>query len=560
MSQPTPSRTGARTASLALACLLLHAAACSQLSAQSFTIDPNMARKVQAAEFFISHFYVDSLSEDKVVDDAINGMLKSLDPHSTYVRAQDVERSTEHLTGSFEGVGVQFNMVDDTLVVVQPVSGGPCERMGIQAGDRFITVDDTLIAGVKMSNTEIMRRLRGPKDTQVRIGVKREGVEGESEFVVTRDKIPVYTLDAAYMIGEGVGYVRLSNFGQTTLGEFREAIASLREQGMTDLVLDLQGNGGGYLEAAQLIANEFLPAGALIVYTDGRAAGRRDYTARGDGILQDIGLVILVDSYTASAAEIVSGAIQDNDRGWVVGRRTFGKGLVQRPFELPDQSVIRLTVSHYYTPSGRCIQKSYRLGEQQEYREDISDRLKSGELTTDLLDKQLIESDSALQQLHRDLFPDSLSRQTLRLARTVYAGGGIMPDVYVPLDTTLQTPLYRQLSAKSCLLNTSLRYVGRHRQELQAQYPDIETFLNTYEPGDDVVAQLLDEARAKGITPDDSALAATLPLAKTVIKALIARDLWSISEYYQVVNSTNAIYQRGVALARQRKALTTTPQ
>ena len=522
---------------------------------QTLSIDPNMARKVQAAEFFISHFYVDSLNEDKVVDDAINGMLKSLDPHSTYIKAQDVERSTEHLTGSFEGVGIQFNMIDDTLVVVQPVSGGPSERKGILAGDRFITVDDTTIAGVGMSNTEIMRRLRGPKDTEVRIGVKREGVEGVSEFVIVRDKIPVNTLDAAYMIEEGIGYVRLSSFGQTTLGEFHEAIDKLREQGMTDLILDLQGNGGGYLEAANLLSNEFLPAGSLIVYTDGRAAGRRDYTAQGNGMLQDIGLTILVDSYTASAAEIVSGAVQDNDRGWVVGRRTFGKGLVQRPFELPDKSVIRLTVSHYYSPSGRCIQKPYQLGQKQEYQEDIADRLKSGELTTDLLDKDLLASDSTLQQLQEELFPDSLKQQTLRLGRTVYGGGGIMPDVYVPLDTTKQTSLYRQLSAKSCLLNTTLRYVNRHREELIANYPDIHTFIDSYDPGEDVIGQLIDEAKAKGITYTDSALAETLPLTKIVLKALIARDLWTISEYYQVINATNDIYNRGVAIARQRKAL-----
>ena len=522
---------------------------------QTLTIDPNMARKAQAAEFFISHFYVDSLNEDKVVDDAINGMLKSLDPHSTYIKAQDVERSTEHLTGSFEGVGIQFNMIDDTLVVVQPVSGGPSERKGILAGDRFVTVDDTTIAGVGMSNTEIMRRLRGPKDTEVRIGVKREGVEGVSEFVIVRDKIPVNTLDAAYMIEEGIGYVRLSSFGQTTLGEFHEAIDKLREQGMTDLILDLQGNGGGYLEAANLLSNEFLPAGSLIVYTDGRAAGRRDYTAQGNGMLQDIGLTILVDSYTASAAEIVSGAVQDNDRGWVVGRRTFGKGLVQRPFELPDKSVIRLTVSHYYSPSGRCIQKPYQLGQKQEYQEDIADRLKSGELTTDLLDKDLLASDSTLQQLQEELFPDSLKQQTLRLGRTVYGGGGIMPDVYVPLDTTKQTSLYRQLSAKSCLLNTTLRYVNRHREELIANYPDIHAFINSYDPGEDVIGQLIDEAKAKGITYTDSALAETLPLTKIVLKALIARDLWTISEYYQVINSTNDIYNRGVAIARQRKTL-----
>lgn len=518
--------------------------------AQSLSIDPNMARKVQAAEFFISHFYVDSLSEEKVVDDAIEGMLKGLDPHSTYIRARDVERSTEHITGSFEGVGVQFNMIDDTLVVVQPVSGGPSERMGIQAGDRFITVDDTLIAGVSMQTNEIMRRLRGPKGTRVRIGVQRDGVAGLNEFTIERDKIPVTTLDAAYMAAEGVGYVKLSSFGQTTHEEFLAAVEPLRRAGMATLVLDLQGNGGGLLEAAIQISNEFLPQGALIVYTDGRSSGRRDYTARGDGSLQDIRLIILVDSYTASAAEIVSGAVQDNDRGYVIGRRTFGKGLVQRPFELPDHSVIRLTVSHYYSPSGRCIQKAYKLGEKQDYQDDIGNRLKSGELTNDLLNEQLIAADSALSSLWQQLCPDSLRKQTLQLGRMVYGGGGIMPDIYVPLDTARQTPLYRQLSAKSCLLGASLKYVGKQRAQLLADYPDPTAFIAAYTLPQEAIDLLLSEARAKGITYTDEELQATLPLAKRTLKALIARDLWTLSEYYQALNDQNDIYVRGIDLAR----------
>lgn len=518
--------------------------------AQNLSIDPNMARKVQAAEFFISHFYVDSLSEDKVVDDAIEGMLKSLDPHSTYIRARDVERSTEHITGSFEGVGVQFNMVDDTLIVVQPVSGGPSERMGIQAGDRFITVDDTLIAGVKMQTNEIMRRLRGPKGTRVRIGVQRDGVTGVNEFTVERDKIPVTTLDAAYMAAEGIGYVKLSSFGQTTHEEFLAAIEPLRQAGMTTLVLDLQGNGGGLLDAAIQLSNEFLPQGAPIVYTEGRSTPRRDYTARGDGSLQDVGLVILVDSYTASAAEIVSGAVQDNDRGYIVGRRTFGKGLVQRPFELPDRSVVRLTVAHYFSPSGRCIQKAYRLGQKQAYQDDIATRLKSGELTNDLLDTTLLASDTALTALWNELFPDSLRGQTLALARPVYGGGGIMPDIYVPLDTTRQTPLYRQLSAKSCLLGASLKYVGKHRAQLLADHPDPSGFITSYILPQEAIDLLLAEAQAKQITYTDDELQATLPLATRTLKALIARDLWALAQYYQVLNDQNDIYARGLDLAR----------
>lgn len=483
--------------------------------AQNLTIDPNMARKVQAAEFFISHFYVDSLSEERVVEDAIAGMLKPLDPHSTYIPAKDVERSNEHITGSFEGVGVQFNMVDDTLVVVQPVSGGPSERVGILAGDRFVSVDDTAIAGVGMTSNEIMRRLRGPKGSQVRIGVVRDGVEGVNEFVVERDKIPVTTLDAAYLIDDTTAYVRLSSFGMTTLSEFLTALDGLNADIRT-LVLDLQGNGGGLLEAANQISNEFLPEGALIVYTDGRSTGRRDYNARGDGRLQGVHTIVLVDSYTASAAEIVAAALQDNHRATIVGRRTFGKGLVQRPFELPDRSVIRLTVSHYYTPSGRCIQKPYRPDGRQEYSKDIAGRLASGELTDSL----------------PHLAPDSL--------------GGILPDIYVPLDTTKQTPLYRQLSAKSCILNTSLKYTNKHRKELLNDYPDTHTYIERFEPGQDVIDLLLSEARAKNISYTDEELAATLPLAQNVLKGLIARDLWDLSAYYQIVNDNNDIYARAL--------------
>lgn len=474
---------------------------CSLLAvqAQSFTINPEMVRKVQAAEFFISHFYVDSLSEGKVVDSAIEGMLKQLDPHSTYIKAKDVERSVENLNGSFEGIGVQFNMIEDTLVVIQPVSGGPSERKGIIAGDRIVLVNDTAIAGVKMSRDEIMRRLRGPKGSKVRLGIIREGVKGINEFVIVRDKIPVHTLDAFYMVDDKTGYVKLSSFGQTTHDEFMTAVNSMKEKGMTRLVLDLQGNGGGYLQSAVEVSNEFLPEGEMIVYTDGRAIQRQEYRANGQGTLKDIEVVVLVDSYTASAAEIVSGAIQDNDRGTIVGRRTFSKGLVQRPFELPDKSVIRLTTAHYYSPSGRCIQKPYKMGGKKEYDDDINQRLKSGELTANFnrfikgekvaaneRDSVYLREDS----LFKSLFPDSLKYKTNHKQRVVYGGGGIMPDVYVPLDTTQYTMLYRQMSAKSCILNTSLKYMDKHRKSLKKAYKTFDEFRSQFEVPQDMMEQL----------------------------------------------------------------------
>ena len=530
---------------------------CSLLAvqAQSFTINPEMVRKVQAAEFFISHFYVDSLSEGKVVDSAIEGMLKQLDPHSTYIKAKDVERSVENLNGSFEGIGVQFNMIEDTLVVIQPVSGGPSERKGIIAGDRIVLVNDTAIAGVKMSRDEIMRRLRGPKGSKVRLGIIREGVKGINEFVIVRDKIPVHTLDAFYMVDNKTGYVKLSSFGQTTHDEFMTAVNSMKEKGMTRLVLDLQGNGGGYLQSAVEVSNEFLPEGEMIVYTDGRAIQRQEYRANGQGTLKDIEVVVLVDSYTASAAEIVSGAIQDNDRGTIVGRRTFSKGLVQRPFELPDKSVIRLTTAHYYSPSGRCIQKPYKMGGKKEYDDDINQRLKSGELTANFnrfikgekvaaneRDSVYLREDS----LFKSLFPDSLKYKTNHKQRVVYGGGGIMPDVYVPLDTTQYTMLYRQMSAKSCILNTSLKYMDKHRKSLKKAYKTFDEFRSQFEVPQDMMEQLFAETKKVKIDYKEEDLPATLPQVKLTLKGLLARDLWEMSEYYQIVNPETDIYQAGL--------------
>ena len=530
--------------------------------AQTFTINPEMVRKVQAAEFFISHFYVDSLSEDKVVDSAIEGMLKQLDPHSTYIKAKDVERSVENLNGSFEGIGVQFNMIEDTLVVIQPVSGGPSERKGIIAGDRIVLVNDTAIAGVKMSRDEIMRRLRGPKGSKVRLGILRQGVKGINEFVIVRDKIPVHTLDASYMIDSTTGYVKLSSFGQTTHDEFMTAVNAMKEKGMTRLVLDLQGNGGGYLQSAVEVSNEFLPSGEMIVYTDGRAIQRQEYRANGHGTLKDLEVVVLVDSYTASAAEIVSGAIQDNDHGTIVGRRTFSKGLVQRPFELPDKSVIRLTTAHYYSTSGRCIQKPYKMGGKKEYDDDINQRLKSGELTADfnrfLRGDTLPESERDSVYIREDslfktLFPDSLKYKTNHKQRTVYGGGGIMPDVYVPLDTMQYSLLYRQMSAKSCILNTSLKYMDKHRKSLKKAYKSFEEFNSKFEVPQDMIDHLLMETKKAKIDYKEEDLQATLPQVKLTLKGLLARDLWDMSEYYQIVNPETDIYQAGLKVLRMKQ-------
>ena len=493
--------------------------------------EDSQLRKLQIAEMAIKSLYVDSVDEKKLVEDGIRGMLEKLDPHSSYSTPKEVKAMNEPLAGNFEGIGVQFNMIDDTLLVIQPVTGGPSEKVGIVAGDRIVSVNDTAIAGVKMPKEEIMRRLRGPKGTKVMLGVVRRGISDTLAFKVTRDKIPVNSIDATYMIRPNVGYIRIGNFGATTHREFVESLMKLEKQGMRDLILDLEGNGGGYLQAAVDIANELLPKNDLIVYTTGLRVPRMEYRAKGNGILQDGKIVVLVDEYTASAAEIVTGAVQDQDRGVVVGRRTFGKGLVQRPIDLPDGSMIRLTIAHYYTPSGRCIQKPYEKGKAEDYAMDVLNRLKHGELTN---------ADS----IH---FADSLKCYTLRKHRTVYGGGGIMPDHFVPLDTTTYTNFHRQLSARSFIINTNLRYVDANRKALQKRFSDFNDFKQNYEFPQEEIDRMVADAAKQNLKPkDDEELEKSMPRLKLQLKALVARDLWDMSEYFAIINEESEIVKKGI--------------
>ena len=492
-------------------------------------------RKLQIAEIATNNLYVDSVDEAKLVEDAIRGMLEKLDPHSTYSNAKEVKQMNEPLNGNFEGIGVQFNIIDDTLMVIQPVTNGPSEKVGIIAGDRIVTVNDTAIAGVKMSKEEIMRRLRGPKDTKVVLGIVRTGIKDRLTFTVVRDKIPVKSIDASYMIRPGIGYIRIGNFGATTHQEFCEALQQLHAEGMKDLVLDLQENGGGYLQAAVKIADEFLEKNELIVYTNGRRVPRQEYRANGEGKFMKGKVVVLVDEYTASAAEIVTGAIQDQDRGMVVGRRTYGKGLVQRPIDLPDGSMIRLTIAHYYTPSGRCIQKPYEKGNQKDYAMDVYNRLKKGELTNQ-------------DSIH---FADSLKFQTLHRQRTVYGGGGIMPDYFVPLDTLRYTQFHRQLAAKGIVIQQNLRYVDNHRKQLKKEYPQFDKFKQTFEVPQSLINNILAEAKKQKLEPkDDQELQRTLPYLRLQLKALVARDLWDMSEYYSVFNEESPMVRKALEVIK----------
>lgn len=499
--------------------------------------DDSPLRKLNIAEISISNLYVDDVDEKKLVEDAIRGMLSKLDPHSSYMTPKEVKDANEPLSGNFEGIGVQFNMIEDTLLIIQPVVNGPSEKVGIIAGDRIVSVNDSAIAGVKMSKEEIMKRLRGPKGTKVKLGVIRHGIKDRLTFTVVRDKIPVKSVDAVYMIRPQIGYIRIGNFGATTHQEFMEGLKTLRDQGMQHLILDLQENGGGYLKAAVDIANEFLQRGDLIVYTEGRKVPRTEYKADGGGVMQQGKVVVLVDSYTASAAEIVTGAIQDQDRGIVVGRRTFGKGLVQRPLDLPDGSMIRLTIAHYYTPSGRCIQKPYKKGENRDYAMDVINRLKSGELTN---------ADS----IH---FADSLKYETLRQHRTVYGGGGIMPDEYIPLDTTLYTNFHRELAAKSIVLQQNLRYVDSHRKKLKKEWTSFADYKQRFEVPQTLIDAILKEGEKQKIKPkDDAELQKTLPYLRLQLKALIARDIWDMSEYFSIFNDENEMVKRALQVIEKR--------
>ena len=396
-------------------------------------------KKLMNAEFAISEFYVDSVNDTKLVEDAIRGMLDKLDPHSSYTTAEETRELQMPLQGKFSGIGISFNMKQDTLYVISLIAGGPSERVGLRPGDRIVSVNDTVVAGVKMSTTDIRKRLMGEKGSLVRVGVKRPGVAENIDFGITRDEIPIYSVDASYMVDNKTGYVRISRFAEATADEFEEAYNKLKKQGMKQLILDLSDNGGGYLNTAVELANWFLQKGETIVYTEGNSSPRYDATATGSGKFKDGKLVVIVNQNSASASEIVSGAVQDWDRGVIVGRRTFGKGLVQRQFSFEDGSMMRLTTARYYTPSGRCIQKPYKAGDKEGYARDVLDRYNGGEL------------------MHADSIhvADSLRFNTLKSGRVIYGGGGIIPDVFVPVDTTEYTNLYGNLSAKGVPLARS---------------------------------------------------------------------------------------------------------
>ena len=528
-----------------LAAAVICAAATFGISAQYSRSNSasRQQQKLLMVENIVNNLYVDNVDEEKIVENAVRGILENLDPHSSYSTKEETTSSQETMQGSFSGIGIQFNMQKDTLYVVQTIAGGPSEKVGILPGDRFIAVDDSIIAGRKLKNTDIMKRLRGPKGTKVNIKVKRGSNAELLEFRITRDDIPLNSIDAVYMADGKTGYIRLSRFAATSYKEFKDAITKLKKQGMQQLILDLTDNGGGYMQIAAQIANEMLNRGNLIVYTQGRKSPRQNLNADGSGTFRTQKVVVMINQFSASASEILSGAVQDWDRGVVVGRRSFGKGLVQREFLLPDSSSFRLTIARYYTPSGRNIQKPYVKGDREDYDKDIIDRYNHGEL-------------QSADSIH---FADSLKYTTLRLHRTVYGGGGIMPDVFVPLDTTQYTDYHRRLVAKGIIPQFALRYVDKNRADLKAQYPDAQKFIKEFTVSDEMLNNLVDAGKAEKVDFDKSQFAKSKEMLRTFVKAAIANDLFSTGAYFQIVNEQNDIYKEALSIinddARYRKII-----
>ncbi len=478
-----------------------------------------MARFLQ----LVSSEYVDTLNTDKLVEDAIVDFLNKLDPHSVYISKEDVKAMNEPLEGNFEGIGVEFNIMNDTLMVVNPVPGGPSEKVGIMAGDRIIIVDGKPIAGIGIKNSDVFKMLRGDKGTKVIVSILRKGSDKQLEFTITRDRIPIYSLDASYMIDSRIGYIKLNRFSLTTEREFLDALDSLRRSNMKDLVLDLRGNGGGYLNAAVALVDQFFNAGQLIVYTEGRNNPRTDFYSTTAGVFKTGRLVILMDEGSASASEIVAGAVQDWDRGIIIGRRSFGKGLVQNQMPLPDGSMIRLTVARYHTPTGRVIQKPYGMGEIEDYSKDFTNRLKKGEL---------FSSDSIS-------FPDSLKYSTLAKKKTVYGGGGIMPDFFVPIDTSFYSPYYGKLIRKGVLNQFVLSYVDANRKQIKKNYPTFEKYNQNFNITEKAMIDFLEFAVKQGVETDSEGLKLSEDEIKIQLKALLAQNIFSTNYYFQVINQKN---------------------
>jgi len=477
----------------------------------------------------LDNYYVEDVNIDSLVEIGIREILKSLDPHSVYMDATETKKANEPLEGNFEGVGVQFQIYQDTIQIVHVIEGGPSKKVGIQDGDKIIFVDTANVAGVGITNDGVFKKLRGKKGTRVTVKIKRYGEKDLIEFEIIRDKIPIYAIEAKYMATPDIGYVKLSRFSATATEETQQAIDSLKKAGAKKIILDLTDNGGGYLNQAHALSDLFLDNGKLVVYSSGRSQPRIDLNATDAGDFEKGDLVIMVNQNTASASEIVSGAVQDWDRGIIVGRRTYGKGLVQKGYSLPDMSMVRLTMAHYYTPSGRNIQKSYAKGIEK-YHEDIEDRYESGEL----FDEKKLKLTDSTQYFTAN-------------KRVVYGGGGITPDIFVPMDTLWNSKYYQKLVRTGSFNQFTLVYINDNRVAMQKKYPTAEAFIKNFSIDDSLLQKFYAFAKDKKAEPDSAEVwSQSIPTIKSQLKGLIGQDLFNSSVYWQVTNLQNPIYLRAL--------------
>ncbi len=520
--------------------LLLSCIFSTQTFAQS-TVDINkLIAKFGQTMFYINNYYLDSVSNEKLMDNAVKNLISELDPHSTYISAKDVKAMNEPLEGNFEGVGIEFAIVKDTLTVTSPISGGPSERVGVRAGDKIVTIDGEKITGIGLTNDKVYKYLRGPKGTRVMLGVKRKGIDKLFDFEVIRDKIPINSLDAAYEVEPGIVYLKLSRFSATSAKEIISAMVTLKTMEIKGLILDLRGNSGGFLGTALEITNFFLDAGQTIVYTEGLKVPKMEEKANGTGFYKKGPLALLIDENSASASEILAGAIQDWDRGVIVGRKSFGKGLVQQMLPLNDGSQIRLTIARYHTPSGRVIQSPYKMGESDKYYKALVDRYSKGEY---------FSKDS----IH---FLDSLKFKTLLKGRTVYGGGGIMPDFFVPADTTFYTDYYGALIRKGILLDFMNDYSDANRLKWKKEYTSFEKFNKNFVVDKSVLEKLTSYASERKLEPNPKQLEMSKNEIIVSIKAMAARTIFGLEAYFRVVNSSDdKIFEKALSVIRSEAGL-----
>jgi len=489
--------------------------------------------KINEVINYVKQNYVDTISRKQLEEKAITGMLQSLDPHSVYISPSEFHDANDPLLGGFEGIGVQFRLERDSITVINPVSGGPSEKLGIKAGDRIVKIDGKNVAGVKITNNDVLRKLKGKKGTKVNVSIFRKGVKGLLDYTIIRDVIPIYSLDVSYMVEPSIGYIRLNNFSATTHDEMTKALTDLNSKGMKKLILDLRGNGGGRLQAAIDIVDEFLPDGKLIVYTQGIHHAKETAYATAGGLFESGELVVLIDEWSASASEIVAGAIQDNDRGIILGRRSFGKGLVQEELDFKDGSAIRVTIARYYTPSGRCIQKSYKNGSE-DYYNDYYHRILSGEMENP-------------DSIH---FADSLKFKTPK-GKTVYGGGGIMPDIYVPVGKDTLFKYFNLLANKGLIYQYAFDYTDKNRWTLN--YRSFDEFNRKFEITNSMFSDFINSTLKSGIKREGKNLAASDVRIKVLIKAYIGRNILDNPGFYPLLNSIDETFLKAISALKTGK-------